>query len=306
MNLTWLDDFLVLASSGNFSRAAEERHMTQPAFSRRIRQLEEWLGVVLFDRSSHPATLTEAGEWFRGVAAEILARVAKVPDEARAVADAGSATLRFAATHALSLTFLPPWLRTLEAQWATGPIQLVSDVLQHCEALMLQGRVQFLLSHVHAQVPGRLAPESHRAIRVGSDALVPVAAADGTGRPRFVLAKSGRDRLPLLAYSAESGIGRIVRATRGVQLEAARCEPTFTSHLATLLKAMALDGRGIAWLPASLMQDELRSGALVEAGDASWRIEVDICLLRGTSALPAAAEAFWRAASAAAAGLHRG
>ena len=52
MNLIWLDDFLTLASSGSFSRAAQERHMTQPAFSRRIRALEEWLGTELFDRSS--------------------------------------------------------------------------------------------------------------------------------------------------------------------------------------------------------------------------------------------------------------
>ena len=60
MNLSWLEDFLALAASGNFSRAAEERHMTQPAFSRRIRALEEWLGAELFDRSTQPARLTEA------------------------------------------------------------------------------------------------------------------------------------------------------------------------------------------------------------------------------------------------------
>ncbi|MEP7101563.1 MAG: LysR family transcriptional regulator [Burkholderiales bacterium] len=79
MNFLWLDDFLTLAASGNFSRAAEERHMTQPAFSRRVRALEEWLGVVLFDRSTQPATLTEAGEWFRTVAQETLNRVARLP-----------------------------------------------------------------------------------------------------------------------------------------------------------------------------------------------------------------------------------
>ena len=137
MNLSWLEDFLALAASGNFSRAAELRHMTQPAFRRRIRSLEEWLGVVLFDRSSHPAALTETGQWLRTAAQEILARVARVPDEARAVVDAGSATLRFAATHALSLSFLPPWLRSLESRTPVGPIQLVSDVLQQCEALMM-------------------------------------------------------------------------------------------------------------------------------------------------------------------------
>src|SRR3982751_5813347 len=134
MNLIWLEDFLALASTGNFSRAAEERHMTQPAFSRRIRALEEWLGVVLIDRTTHPAALTESGEWFRSVAQEILARVAQVPDEARSIAAATSATLRIASTHALSFTFLPSWLRGLETQIPIGPIQLISDVLQQCEA----------------------------------------------------------------------------------------------------------------------------------------------------------------------------
>ena len=105
MNLSWLEDFLALAASGSFSRAAEERHMTQPAFSRRIRALEEWLGTELFDRSSQPARLTAAGEWFRDTAHDLVARVARVPGEARTVAQAHSTTLRFAATHALSFTF---------------------------------------------------------------------------------------------------------------------------------------------------------------------------------------------------------
>ena len=132
INLSWLEDFLALAETGNFSRAAEQRHMTQPAFSRRIRALEEWLDVPLFDRGGHPVTLTETGQWLRTSAQDVLTRVAQLPDEARAMADAASATLRFAATHALSLTFLPTWLRSLESITALGPVQLVSDVAANC------------------------------------------------------------------------------------------------------------------------------------------------------------------------------
>jgi len=299
VNLSWLDDFLALAATGNFSRAADERHMTQPAFSRRIRALEEWLGVVLFDRSSHPATLTEAGEWFRSVAQELLARVARIPDEARAVADASSATLRLASTHALSFTFLPGWLRSLESRTTVGAIQLVSDVLQQCEALMQQGRVQFLLCHAHELVSGRLDPAAHRSVTIGRDCLVPVSAVGKGGRPRHGLSSSAKARVPILAYSAESGIGRVVRGLRGVALENANTEVVFTAHLASVLKTMALDGRGIAWLPASLIDDELRSGRLVQAGDDNWKIDVEIRLFRSRAALPRAAEAFWRAASGA-------
>lgn len=293
MNLTWLEDFLALASTGNFSRAAGDRHMTQPAFSRRVRALEEWLGVPLFDRTTHPVTLTETGQWFQSVALELLARVDRVPDEARAVADASSATLRFASTHALSFTFLPAWLRGLEAGSPMGSIQLVSDVMQQCEALMLQGRVQFLLCHWHAQVPGRLDAASHRSVSVGGDTLVPVSSPGKSGKPRHLLSASGK-RAPVLAYSSESGLGRIVRALHSDTLETSRNGPVFTAHLASVLKTMALDGRGVAWLPLSLIGEELATGRLVAAGGAEWAIELDIRLFRSSVALPPAAENFWR------------
>jgi DNA-binding transcriptional LysR family regulator len=54
--------------------------------------------------------LTGVGLWFRQIAQDLLAEVAKVPGEARAIAAANSATLRFAARHALSFTFIPRWL----------------------------------------------------------------------------------------------------------------------------------------------------------------------------------------------------
>ena len=295
MNLIWLEDFVTLAASGNFTRAAEERHMTQPAFSRRIRALEEWLGVVLFDRSAHPVTLTETGEWFRTTAQDILARVARVPDEARAVADSQSATLRFAATHALSFTFLPGWLRSLEARTSIGPIQLVSDVLQQCEALALQGRVQFLLCHAHARVPGRLDAAAHPSVVVGHDQLLAVSAADSSGKPRHRLGARAKQRVPMLGYSTESGIGRILRSLHGTALEQAGVEPVFTAHLASVLKTMTLDGRGIAWLPRCLIEAELESGKVVEAADAPWHVAVEIRLFRSPSALSRAAETFWRA-----------
>lgn len=300
MNLTWLDDFLALAASGNFSRAAEERHMTQPAFGRRIRALEAWLGVPLFDRATQPAQLTEAGLWFRTVAQDSLARTARWPDEARAIANASAATLRIAATHALSFTFLPGWLRGLDGRATAGPIQLVSDVMQQCEAAMLQGRVQFLLCHAHEQVQTQLDPAAHESVVVGHDELLPVAAADAgaAGQARYSLEQAGGAAVPLLAYSAESGIGRLVRALRGPALDRIALQPAFTAHLATVLKTMALDGRGVAWLPRSLIREELAEGRLLSAGGAAWLIAVEIRLYRRRARGEPVAEAFWRAASA--------
>src|SRR5471030_856419 len=58
MDSNWLKDFLAVLDEGSFSRAAERRAITQPAFSRRIRALEEWVGASLFDRTTHRIRLT--------------------------------------------------------------------------------------------------------------------------------------------------------------------------------------------------------------------------------------------------------
>ncbi len=297
MNLIWLEDFMALAATGNFSRAAEDRHSSQPAFSRRIRALEEWIGAELFDRRSQPAQLTEAGEWFTGVAQELIARVARVPGDARKVAEASSVTLRIASTHALSFTFLPRWLRSLESNTTLGPVQLMSDVLQRCEALMLQSKVQFVLSHAHGKAQGALDAEPYRSTRIGEDLLIPVSAPDGEGRARHRLARRGDAAVPMLQYTEESGLGRIMRAVIGRRLESVPAQAVFTAHLASVLRTMVLDGRGIAWLPRTLVDDDMNQGRLVAAAGNEWEVPLEVRLYRDGELLGKAANAFWNAAS---------
>lgn len=295
MNLSWLDDFGALAATGNFSRAAEDRHMTQPAFSRRIRALEEWLGVELFDRRSQPARLTEAGEWFRGVAQGLLAQVARLPGEAQSIAEASASTLKFAATHALSFTFMPGWLRGLESQLAVGPVQLVSDVLHRCESLLQDSKVHFILSHAHRGTRGPLETAGYPSVVVGHDTLVPVSGVDAQGQVAHALKPDGARGAPLLAYSEESGLGRILREASGERLARLNLQTTFTAHLASVLRTMALGGRGIAWLPMTLVADDLATGRLVKLGSTEWDIALDIRLFRDKRAHGAAAEVFWQA-----------
>ena len=294
LNLSWIDDFMALAATGNFSRAAEERHMTQPAFGRRIRALEEWLGTDLFDRSSQPARLTEAGQWFRGAAQDLQVQVARIPGEARAVAEANSTTLRFAATHALSFTFMPRWLQALEAHAAFGRVQLASDVHQKCEALLQQSQVQFMLAHAHPEVRSVLSGTAFESIVVGRDRLIPLSAPDAEGRPMHPLAAAvDGHQVDVLGYSDESGIGGLFQALRGAALDRLRVRTAFTAHLASVLRTMALGGRGVAWLPEILAAEDIASGRLVLAAQSDWIIELEIRLYREAVELRGAAEAFW-------------
>jgi DNA-binding transcriptional LysR family regulator len=301
LNLSWIEDFMALAATGNFSRAAEERHMTQPAFSRRIRALEEWLGADLFDRSSQPARVTEVGEWFRTVAQDLQSHVASIPGKARAIAEASSTTLKFAATHALSFTFMPRWLHALEAQAWIGQLQLMSDVQQKCETLLLQNQVHFMVAHGHPAVRGPLDEAEFPSVVVGTDQLIPVSAPGPGGHPLHSLTTgSGGGHVQWLGYSAESGLGRILKQLKGSALDRMPVHQVLTAHLASVLRTMALDTRGLAWLPKLLVDDDLTSGRLVIAAPDDWRIALQIRLYRQPSASGKAAEAFWRAASAAA------
>jgi LysR family transcriptional regulator, hypochlorite-specific transcription factor HypT len=293
VELSWVVDFLMLAQTGNFSRAAEHRNVAQPAFSRHIRSLEEWLGVTLVDRTAHPTSLTEAGRHFLPMARDILNRLAVAKEETRYVDKNAAATLRFASTHALSLTFFPRWLHGLESTVRNAPIHLVSDSLQGCETLMLNGAVHFLLCHYHRQVANRLETTDFRSARVGADTLVPVVGKRGPMLPAFGQDRRSGDHFPVLAYSEESGLGRIVRALLGTALEKALADIIFTAHLAAVLKTMALDGRGVAWLPASMIVEEMGDGRLIAAGGAKWNIPVEIRIYRRNLVEAIAAENFW-------------
>lgn len=293
LDLDWLEDFLALAECGNFSRAAELRSIAQPAFSRHIKSLEEWVGVALVDRSAHPVSLTEAGKRFRPAAQALLENLLAARNAARAVDGLAAQSLRFAATHVLSLRHFPAWLAGIEARLALGPIDVVSDNMSACEELMLQRKVQFLLCHSHPAVPSRLDETQFTSMRVSEDVLIPVASQHTAMEPGMRIGAGVSTALPVLTYSEASGLGRIMRALLPEAF--GQHHTVFTAHHAELLKTMVLEGRGIAWLPRSLIDQDLHQGRLRVAGEPRWQVPLDIRLFRRRAEQSVAAEAFWQA-----------
>lgn len=287
MDATWLEDFIAVIRERGFSRAAEQRSISQPAFSRRIRCLEEWVGTPLFDRTARSVQLTPAGDRLKPFAEEILRQLETGRRDAMSAAQASTETLLFASTHSLSLTFFPPWLRALESQQALmSSIQLTADSMQGCERLMIDGLAQFLLCHVHPAASSHLSAERFSSVVLGEDILVPVAA------PSLASASVLQEG-PFLAYSAASGMGRILRAAWDEGNRPALGEPVFSSHLASVLAMMARDGRGVSWSPLSLVADDLASGRLVQLGGAADEIRIEIHLVRPRARQLRAAERFW-------------
>uniref|UniRef100_UPI0031018AFA LysR family transcriptional regulator n=1 Tax=Neorhizobium sp. EC2-8 TaxID=3129230 RepID=UPI0031018AFA len=184
MEVKWLEDFLALAKTLNFSKAAEERHVTQSAFSRRIRQLESWVGASLIDRATYPSRLTEAGARFVLVAEQTLQALYQARRNLQVEDGTDARTATLTALHTLSFTFFPDWLNRVNAR--IGPIvsHLRPDSGSMEENLnsLIDGDSDFLLTYQHVEVPMLLDMEfEHHTL--GRENIVPVSAPGPDGSP---------------------------------------------------------------------------------------------------------------------------
>jgi DNA-binding transcriptional LysR family regulator len=300
VEFAWLEDFGALARSGNFSRAASARGVTQPAFSRRIRALEEWLGVQLVNRDTHRITLTAAGERFVAIGEAALRTLEHGRRELREIADNSASVIKILATHALSFNFFPQWLASMHSE-ALGefPVQLTANNMSASENMMLQGKAHFCLCHFHVSAPSVLDEKNFSSITLSADTLIPVSAPGPDGSsPLHAISQDQEKGVSYLSYGIESGMGRILAATLKISDQPLNLMPVFTSHAALVLAGMARNGQGLAWLPSSMVAADLDKGALVRAGDERWDIEIDVKLYRPRGRQSASAEAFWRTARA--------
>lgn len=293
MDLDWLRDFIALAEHGNFSRAADARHVTQPAFSRRVRALEDWIGTPLFTRSAQGTTLTDAGHAFHPEALDLVASLDRARRTSLAAAEHQTATLAIAATHALSFTFFPGWIGQHIDIGSLGKLNLLSDTMEACEQSMLSGEVHFLLCHWREGMKANLNRDKYASLAVGRDVLIPVSARDEQGHAKWPA--QGKFQLPtrLLGYSPSSGLGRILASVSSHPINGETSKTVFTSHLAATLLAMARDGKGVAWLPLSLVRDALRREELVRAGPEDFDVAIEIRLFRSPECRNRAADALW-------------
>jgi len=289
----WLADLQALAETLNFSRAAEKRHITQPAFGRRIKSLEDWCGSDLVDRSTHRLKLTPAGEAMLEAANDIAARLERASRDL-AQMRAATSTVTFAATHALSFIFFPGWIQGLGHEASTMPIRLLSDNMNECERIMTEGRAQFLLCHDHQNSRIRLDMNAYRHVELATDRLIPVSGRDKHGHPLHSISDVADRVVPHLAFEETSGMGRILSSTLSSSTHQLSLSTVFTSHLAMALKALATEGKGVAWIPESLAADEMGpAGRLAPAGSADWAVDVKIVLIRPRARMTDIAESFW-------------
>jgi LysR family transcriptional regulator, benzoate and cis,cis-muconate-responsive activator of ben and cat genes len=125
MDLRQLRYFVAVATTRNFTRAAEQMHIAQPPLSRQIQLLEEELGVQLVQRNSRPVRLTEAGRQFHEQSLQVLQRVEQMKNSARQTGLHQRQAITVAYVASTLYGGLPTLVRTFRQRYPDTDIHLV-------------------------------------------------------------------------------------------------------------------------------------------------------------------------------------
>ena len=245
MELQWIDDFLALCQTRNFTRAAEARCTTQSAYSRRMRRLEEWLGAPLFYRERRPVDLTPAGEQFLTRARRLREDIF---DARRAVLSASShfkKSLRIYTTNTLAASFLSTWL----AENKLENYSLIVASISGCLEAVRRGHADMgLIPHFG----GDEVLAGLTSLEIGRDRLMLVA---GATQRRPVALVQKKLRGPVMVYTPGTTYGARIAAMlerHGIQIQES---PVCESASAEALLAQVKAGLGSAWIPEILLRD---------------------------------------------------
>lgn len=293
MNLEtkWLEDFVTLANTRSFSSSAHQRHVTQPAFSRRVRALEQAIGVTLVDRSTTPVGLTAEGQLFLVTARNLVEQLNESLGHLRGLSIANEA-LDIVAAHSLALSFFPPWISRLQQGLGELPTRLVATNVGDAIHVLREGKCDLMLAYYDPFATMQLDQKVFPSFSIGKVTMLPVSVPDEHGAPRFALSREAP--IPYLAYTRGAFLGRSVRMLLKNDPLRLRLRTVYETAMAEGLKSMVQQGVGVAWIPDFCIREELKSGRLVRAGSEVWDIPLEIRLYRCSLVHKPGVEKLWR------------
>jgi DNA-binding transcriptional LysR family regulator len=158
MELRHLKGFLAVARHANFTRAAGELGLAQPALSQQIAQLEEELGVAVFERSRRGARLTAAGQSLIERAERILREVEEVRSEAGRYSRLDRGRVVIGTISSIAVLRLPALLARFRARHPGVEVEVQEGNTVRLVELLGSGRLDLAVLHTASLGTGRTAP----------------------------------------------------------------------------------------------------------------------------------------------------
>ncbi|MBU6950803.1 LysR family transcriptional regulator [Hahella sp. HN01] len=255
MDLLDLKTFMAIADTGSFSQAAELLHVTQPAVSKRLANLEQHFATPLIERLPRKAVLTDAGKFLRQRAATILREVDNTQAEILNLHSSVAGVLHLATSHHIGLHRLPKEIRRFSRAHPEAEFDLQFLASEDAEQALLAGSVQLALVTLPEQVK---APFT--AHELWLDRLVFVAEPDHPLTHNTDLQLSDLAEYRALLPAPHTVTFQLISSLfAGQSLPLATSMPT--NYLETI-KMMVSVGLGWGVLPDSMLDDSVAELAL--------------------------------------------
>jgi len=195
ITLKQLRYFEALTRHRHFGRAAETCAISQPALSVQIKELEETLGVVLFERSARQVRLTGFGQDFAERARDVLRAVDELGDLARLAKDRMVGRLRIGVIPTVAPYLLPTLIQQLNTQHSGLDVHIRETLTQRLIAELLDGRLDTAIVALPVSEPGLvetpLLEEKFVLVRNAQDAEAPVPSPEGMREMKLLLLEEG-------------------------------------------------------------------------------------------------------------------
>jgi len=283
ISIRQLQAFAAVARLGSFTKAASALHTTQPALSVQIGQLEDSLGLRLFDRSTRSVAITPVGRELLPRAERALAEVAALTESARGLGVRKIGRVTVAALPSVASSLLPEAIAAFGERWPGIAVALRDALSAPVIDMVRNGEVDFAIG-------GEPPPEQGLDFTLlGSDEMVAVTRVDHPlGKARRITLEMVAGH-PLILMSRGSSVRRLVDealAERGCLVQPVQ-EPVYMSTAVAMVRA----GLGVALLPSSA--SELRGATDLVGHHIAHRgmsRPVGILTKRGQTLSPAAVE----------------
>jgi DNA-binding transcriptional LysR family regulator len=262
MRLEWLEDILAIAQTGSFSGAAERRNLTQSAFSRRIQQIEDHIGVELFDRSRKPVQLRPTTLAQGAQIEQISAALRQLAVDLRRGDRVASNRIVIASQHSLTTSLAPQIIQGIQDGGQEVYVRLRSANLDECFGLLLSRHADLAIVYSAPDMEDQLSGDFLETIDIGPDRLVPVLRPD---LARALQNGAAITEIPFVAYPSNVFFGTVM-ADRILPLlpHSTVALPKAETALTIAALEMAAAGVAVAWVPASLARLGFTQGRVTD------------------------------------------
>jgi DNA-binding transcriptional LysR family regulator len=243
--LRQLEAFASAYRLGSLTRAAAEMHLSQPAISLLVRQLEDAWHIRLFDRTTRALNPTYAANAAFPAVARILGEVKSVAKHMQGLQEGGIGRVSFAVTAGVASALMPRVLFSFRTVYPDIKIQMLDVAGDQLTAKIFSGEAEFSIGTVENNDP-EITLET-----LLQDRLSAIGLRDGSFETRRNISWDELIDLQTISVPTGTGIRKLIDDALG--WKAKRFEPTLETSLLNTALAMTAQGLGISILPSYLV-----------------------------------------------------